>query len=106
MDRADTEVYCLIHSFIPQKTHGCWHDEGRLYTLRDVPGVWGHLAHASVPRFPALEAASGIKMHQTSGYLGVAGPRYTDFQDWMKASKDFEETGHAQVFVFPFLSRF
>jgi len=85
LDRADTE------------THGCWHDEGRLYTLRDVPGVWGHLACASIPRFPALEAASGIKMHQTSGYLGVAGPRYTGFQDWMKASKDFEKKGRAKV---------
>ena len=64
--------------------------------------MWGDLARASVPRFPALEAATGIKMHQTSGYLGVAGPRYTDFQDWMKASKDFEEKGHAKVFVFLF----
>jgi len=85
LDRADTE------------THGCWHDEGRLYTLRDVPGVWGHLACASIPRFPALEAASGIKMHQTSGYLGVSGPRYTGFQDWMKASKDYEKKGKAKV---------
>ena len=92
----------MFHSFIPPQTHGCWHDEGRLYTLRDVPGVWGHLARASVPRFPALEAASGIKMHQTSGYLGVAGPRYTGFKDWMKASRDFEEQGKAKVLSFVF----
>ena len=101
LDKADTEVILTIVTkplFLQSpQTHGCWHDEGRLFTLRDVPGVWGHLAHASVPRFPALEAATGIKIHQTSGYLGVAGPRYAGFQDWMKASKDFEEKGNAKV---------
>ena len=62
-----------------------------------MPGVWGHLAHASVPRFHHLEAESGVKMHKTSGYLGVAGPRYTGFQEWMEASGDFEEQGKAKV---------
>ena len=48
----------------------------------------------------ALEAASGIKIHQTSSYLGVAGPRYFDFKDWMKASKNSEEKGHAKVHAY------
>merc|ERR1712038_191810 len=36
-------------------------------------------------------------MHQISGYLGVAGPRYTGFQEWMKASEDYEGKGQAKV---------
>ena len=113
------------------QTHGCWHDEGRLYTLREVevrvlfngpltllhfclycdharilctlscyiqvPGVWDHLARASVARFSALERSSGIKIHKTSGYLGVAGPRFVGFKEWRKASQDFEEKGQAKV---------
>ena len=62
-----------------------------------VPGVWDHLARASVARFPALERASGIKIHKTSGYLGVAGPRFVGFEEWRKASRDFEEKGQAKV---------
>ena len=62
--------------------------------------MWGDLARASIPRFPALEAESGIKMHQTSGYLGVAGPRYTGFQEWMKASEDYEGKGQAKVYSY------
>ena len=62
-----------------------------------VPGVWDHLARASVARLPALERASGIKIHKTSGYLGVAGPRFVGFEEWMRASRDFEEKGQAKV---------
>ena len=62
-----------------------------------VPGVWHHLARASVARFSSLERASGIKIHKTSGYLGVAGPRFVGFKEWMKASQDFEEKGQAKV---------
>ena len=39
-------------------------------------------------------------MHQTSGYLGVAGPRYTGFQEWMKSSEDYEGKGQAKVYLY------
>ena len=44
-----------------------------------------------------MERASGIKIHKTSGYLGVAGPRFVGFEEWRKASQDFEEKGQAKV---------
>ena len=38
------------------QVHGCWHDEGRLYNLRDGPGVWGALARSTVPRLMDIQA--------------------------------------------------
>lgn len=51
---------------------GAHYDEGRLtYQLKSDP-VWADLAVKSLGRFPAIEAASGVRFHTPAGHLYVA----------------------------------
>jgi sarcosine oxidase len=58
-----------------QGVFGAHYDEGRLtYQLKSDP-VWAALAVKSLARFPAIEAASGIRFHTPAGHLYVASEK-------------------------------
>ncbi len=55
-----------------QGVFGAHYDEGRLTYQLKSDTVWANLAVASLARFPAIEAASGIQFHSPVGCLYLA----------------------------------
>lgn len=55
-----------------QGVFGAHYDEGRLTYRLKTDEVWARLAVASLARFPAIEAASGIRFHSPVGNLYLA----------------------------------
>lgn len=54
---------------------GAHYDEGRLTYRLKADSVWGDLVSASLARFPAIEAASGVMFHSPAGHLYVASEK-------------------------------
>ncbi|MFZ0548629.1 MAG: FAD-binding oxidoreductase [Candidatus Promineifilaceae bacterium] len=78
---------------------GAHYDEGRLTYQLKSDNVWAGLARASLARFPAIEAASGIRFHSPVGHLYLASERMDNGRFEAFLMQSHREAGDAKEII-------